>query len=74
MTTRHQNNGLRKLCACPRRQWSKCRHSWHFAFNHKGARYRFSLERHLGRRRSRSGIGFGPERPVCGQRYPALAA
>ena len=32
MTTRHHNDGLRKICGCPRRQWAKCRHPWHFSF------------------------------------------
>ena len=48
--TRHRSDGLSKICGCPRRQWEKCRHAWHFAFNHGGTRYRFSLDRHLGRR------------------------
>ena len=47
--THHHNDGLRKICGCPRRTWAKCRHAWHFAFNHHGERYRFSLDRHLGR-------------------------
>jgi integrase len=48
--TRHQNNGLRKLCGCPRRQWAKCPHPWHFNFKPRGGSpYRFSLDRHLGR-------------------------
>ena len=49
MKKRHQNNGLRKLCRCPRRQWPKCRHAWHFSFKWNGRHYRFSLDRHLGR-------------------------
>lgn len=48
--TRHQNNGLRKLCRCPRRQWAKCRHAWHLNFKPPGGQsYRLSLDRHLGR-------------------------
>ena len=47
--TRHHNDGLTKRCDCPRRQWAKCRHAWHLVFNHRGTRYRFSLDRHLGR-------------------------
>ena len=46
---RHHNHGLRKLCGCPRRNWPKCPHSWHFSFKHRGVHHRFSLERHLGR-------------------------
>lgn len=45
----HVNTGLRKICACPRRTWPKCPHSWHFSYHWKGVPYRFSLERHLGR-------------------------
>ena len=37
------NNGLKKRCRCPRRQWSKCAHPWHFGFAHDGREYRFSL-------------------------------
>lgn len=46
---RHRNGGLRKRCACPRGNWTKCSHPWHFAFKWKGVHYRFSLERELGR-------------------------
>ena len=46
--TRHHNDGLRKICDCPRRQWAKCRHAWHFSFKWDGRHYRFSLDRHLG--------------------------
>ena len=47
---RQRNHGLRKLCGCPRRNWPKCPHSWHFSFKHEGIHHRFSLDRHLGRR------------------------
>ncbi len=43
--TRSRNGGLHKRCACPRRNWAKCRHSWHFAFKHGGVHHRFSLDR-----------------------------
>jgi hypothetical protein len=46
---RRRNDGLRKLCECPRRRWAKCEHPWHFNFNHKGEAYRFSLERQVRR-------------------------
>lgn len=46
----HDNDGLRKICGCPRRAWAKCEHPWHFAFSWKGRAYRFSLDRHTGRR------------------------
>ena len=47
--TRHRNDGLRKICGCPRRQWPKCRHAWHFSFKWDGQHYRFSLDRLLKR-------------------------
>ena len=47
---RHQNNGLRKLCGCARRAWSKCGHAWHLNFKPPGGpSYRLSLDRELGR-------------------------
>ena len=46
---RHRNLGLRKVCGCPRRQWGKCRHDWHFSYQWKGTRYRISLDREIGR-------------------------
>lgn len=47
----HRNDGLRKICACPRRQWAKCPHSWHFNYRPRhGTSYRFSLDATLGRR------------------------
>ena len=45
-----QNKGLRKLCACERRVWAKCSHSWYFNFAWKGRHYRFSLDRYYGRK------------------------
>jgi hypothetical protein len=51
MSTRHQNNGLRKKCGCPRRTWPKCSHDWHFNFKPRGGQpWRFSLDVELGRR------------------------
>lgn len=48
-TRRHNNKGLRKICECPRRNWAKCPHGWHFNFKVRGGRsYRFSLDKHLG--------------------------
>ena len=49
MVAVHQNSGLRKLCRCPRRNWAKCGHPWHFSFSWKGRSYRFSLSRFSGR-------------------------
>jgi integrase len=49
--TRNRNDGLRKLCDCPRRKWAKCSHPWHFNFKRRGGpAYRFSLDAELGRR------------------------
>jgi integrase len=50
MTDRARLNGLSKRCDCPRRTWAKCPHSWHLAFTWQQTPYRFSLDRHLGRR------------------------
>ena len=47
--TRHNNSGLKKVCACSRRNWARCRHPWHFSFQWKGERHRLSLDRHVGR-------------------------
>jgi integrase len=44
---RHNNDGLRKLCDCPRRGWAKCSHPWHFNFKWNGEYFRFSLERSI---------------------------
>jgi integrase len=46
----HDNDGLRKICGCPRRTWARCNHAWHFAFCWKGKHYRFSLDRYTGKR------------------------
>jgi 23S rRNA-/tRNA-specific pseudouridylate synthase len=46
----HDNDGLRKICRCPRRTWAKCEHAWHFAFCWEGKHYRFSLDRFTGKR------------------------
>jgi len=50
---RHYNGGLRKLCDCSRRNWSKCPHGWHFNFKPRfgpfaGQSFRFSLDAELG--------------------------
>ena len=39
------NGGLKKRCRCPRRQWSKCAHPWHFGFAQNGKEYRWSLHK-----------------------------
>jgi integrase len=46
--TKHRNRGLRKRCGCPRKNWAKCPHPWHFNFKWKGEHYRFSLDREVG--------------------------
>jgi integrase len=41
--------GLHKVCGCARARWTKCRHPWHFAFQHQGRPYRFSLAKQTNR-------------------------
>src|SRR5262245_11997001 len=42
---RQRNFGLRKICSCGRRRWSRCTHSWYFNYKPKGgAHHRFSLD------------------------------
>jgi hypothetical protein len=41
------NDGVRKLCRCGRSRWAKCPHAWHFSFQWEGQHHRFSLERHV---------------------------
>ena len=43
---RESNEGVRKICGCPRRVWPKCRHPWHFSFQAEGVNFRFSLDRY----------------------------
>jgi len=50
MVTVHENAGLRKICQCPRRRRASCPHAWYFSFTLRGQTYRFSLDRHLGRK------------------------
>jgi hypothetical protein len=45
---KHRNTGLRKRCGCPRKNWAKCSHSWHFNFKWNGEHHRFSLDREVG--------------------------
>ena len=45
-----RNDGLRKLCRCDRSRWAKCPHAWHFSFQWDGQHHRFSLERHVGKK------------------------
>lgn len=46
---KQRNAGVRKICGCARREWSRCAHPWHFSFQWKGTHHRFSLDRHVGR-------------------------
>jgi hypothetical protein len=56
MATRHENDGLRKRCGCPRRNWPKCSHDWHFNFKPRGGRpWLFCLDVELGRRMAGKG-------------------
>lgn len=34
---RHRNENLRKVCACPHRNWAKCSHSWYLNFKPRHA-------------------------------------
>jgi integrase len=46
----HENDGLRKLCGCSRRNWPKCSHPWHFNYKLSGGKaWRFSLDTELGK-------------------------
>jgi hypothetical protein len=45
---KHRNGGLRKRCACARKNWTKCSHPWHFNFKWRDAHYRLSLDREAG--------------------------
>jgi integrase len=46
---RQRNDGLRKICKCPLRNWARCSHPWYFSYKPKGgARVRVSLDRHTG--------------------------
>src|SRR5262245_14501830 len=47
--SRQRNDGLRKICGCPRRHRAKCSHPWHFNFKWNGEDYRFTLERQITR-------------------------
>jgi len=45
----HANHGLRKICKCPRRSWTKCSDAWHVSFCWRGKHYRLSLDRYAGK-------------------------
>ena len=47
---RKRNDGIRKRCGCPRKNWPKCPDPWHFNYKHGDVHYRFSLDREVGRR------------------------
>ena len=63
--TRHQNDGLKKRCRCPRREWSRCDHPWYVQFFHHGRDHRVSL--------NRIASTFGVPRPVSKTEAKALA-
>ena len=44
-SARHQNDGLKKRCTCPRREWCRCPHAWFAQVSHLGRVYRVSLSR-----------------------------
>src|SRR5688500_13411262 len=44
-----RRDGVRKICRCPQAKQTKCKHPWHFAYQHEGKHYRFSLNRFLGK-------------------------
>jgi integrase len=47
---RHRNDGLRKICGCPRRRWTECPHSWHLNYKPRGGKaWRLSIDREVGR-------------------------
>jgi integrase len=49
----HSNDGLRKRCDCPRRQWVKCRHAWHGNYSPPGQKeQRISLQKYARKPRS----------------------
>jgi integrase len=48
-TARQRNDGLRKICNCPRRQWAKCPHLWHFNYKWGDITVRKSLDGLIGR-------------------------
>lgn len=57
-----RNEGLRKVCRCGRNKWAKCPHPWHFSFQWNGQHHRFSLERHVGRKLTKSAAEVEAER------------
>src|SRR4051812_34271822 len=40
---RVRHHGLKKRCTCPRKEWSRCAHPWHFNFHWAGRDHRYSL-------------------------------
>ena len=66
--TKQRNRGLRKRCECPRKNWAKCSHPWHFNFKWKGEHYRFSLDREVGHP-SRARLKRRRRQTDCGRRY-----
>jgi hypothetical protein len=52
--TRNRNDGIRKVCGCPRDKWPKCPHGWRMNFKWKGVHHRYALDRLLAPRQVRS--------------------
>jgi len=57
-----RNDGLCKVCRCGRHKWTKCPHPWHFSFQWEGQHYRFSLERHIGKKLTKAEADVEAER------------
>ena len=51
---RQRNDGLRKVCGCPRAKWPKCPHGWRMNFKWKGVHHRYALDRLLAPRKVRA--------------------
>ena len=49
--TRERHHGIRKVCACARRVWPRCAHSWYLNYKPAGGpAYRFSVDVQAGKR------------------------
>lgn len=71
---RHRNDGLRKLCGCARRTWAKCEHPWHFDYKWNGERYRFTLDRTVGRLRKDAKGKWRRDRGTLGDKITSKTA
>ena len=78
-TPRQTNDGLRKVCGCPRRIWAKCDHAWYVNFTWQRVPHRYSLDKILKREvRSKTEAALEAERIreaiKAGTFHPATAA